>query len=154
MTAMSSARSLSGVPGRMTRRLAAATLVGLALSVFLGALVANRIAVADGDPDGRATAYLVGGIVLAVLCLLASGLLRRPHGVTAGWIVLGLTLLSAIVLPAMAFVALLFAVLWVLSLTQGGRIDVLIAQASQPPPETEPGAAGQPDTDNQHDEER
>lgn len=127
MTPMTSALPLSGVPGRMTRRLLATTLVGLGLSIFLGGLVARQIEVAAADPDGRATPYLVGGIVLAVACVVASGLLRRPFGVTIGWLLLVLTLASTVVLPAMALIGLVFGGLWVLALTQGRRVDEIIA---------------------------
>lgn len=120
---MPSKLPLTGVPGKMTRRLCATTLGGLGMATFLGGLVARQLAVADGDPGGRATTYLVVGCVLAVLCVAAAGLLRRPYGVTLGWGLLAATLVSAVMLPAMAAIALLFGVLWVLSLTQGHRLD-------------------------------
>lgn len=148
---MSRALPLTGVPGRMTRRLLATTLIGLGLSVFLGALVARQFAIADDDPAGRATAYLIGGIVLAVLCVLASGLLRTRYGVTVGWILLVLTLLSAVLLPPMAVIALVFGVLWWIALTQGDRVDQLIAQGQGPPA----GASTMPDdVTDQPNEER
>jgi hypothetical protein len=115
---------LTGVPGKLTRRLAAMTLAGQAVAVFLGALVAWQLTVADGDPD-RGQTYLVGGCVLAVLCLLVSGLMRRPFGVTLGWAVQLLTLASALVLPAMLVVAVIFGGLWVLALWQGPRAEEL-----------------------------
>lgn len=119
---------LTGVPGKMTRRLAAVTLAGLGMTVFFGALVARQFAVAAGDLDGRATTYLLGGTVLGLVCVLTAGLLRRPWGVTLGWVLLVLTAASAVVLPAMAIVALIFGGLWVLSLTQGYKMDRLTLQ--------------------------
>jgi len=113
---------LTGVPGKLTRRLAAMTLVGQAIAIFLGALVAWQLTAADGDPD-RGRTFLVGGCVLAVLCLLVSGTLRRRFGVTLGWLVQLLTLASAIVLPAMVFIVLIFGGLWVLALWQGPRAE-------------------------------
>ena len=39
-----------------------------------------------------------------------------------------LTLLSAVVVPAMLLVGLLFLALWVLCMVQGARVDILQAQ--------------------------
>lgn len=115
---------LTGVPGKLTRRLAAMTLAGQAIAIFLGALVAWQLTAADGDP-GRGRTYLVGGCVLAVLCLLVSGLMRSRVGVSLGWVVQLLTLASAVVLPAMLIVAVIFGGLWALALWQGPRAEEL-----------------------------
>ncbi len=115
------------VPGKFARRLAAVALLGQAMTVFFGGLVARQLAVADGDPDGRATTYLIGGCALALLCILASGMLRRPGGALLGWVVQGLTLLSAVILPAMVAVAAIFAGLWWLCLSQGKKMDDMSA---------------------------
>ncbi len=112
----------------MARRLAAASLLGQAMTVFFGGLVARQLEVAAGDPEGRADAYLGGGSALAVLCIVTAGLLRRPFGVWLGWAVQVLTLATAVVLPAMVVVALIFGGLWWLCLSQGRRMDELTAQ--------------------------
>lgn len=126
----------------MTRRLAAVTLLGLAMAVFFGGLVLRQLAVASGDPDGRAQTYLWAGVALAVLAVLAAGLLRRPWGVTLGWVVLALTALSALLLPAMIVVALAFAALWVGSLVYGRRMDEMTARWVEEHP-----AEGSPQSD-------
>ncbi|MGB3829458.1 MAG: DUF4233 domain-containing protein [Ornithinimicrobium sp.] len=119
---------LLAAPGKFARRLAAVSLLGQAMTIFFGGLVARQFAVAEGDPDGRATTYLIGGCALAVLCIIASGLLRRPGGVLLGWIVQVLTLASALILPAMVAVAVIFAGLWWLCLSQGKKMDEMSAQ--------------------------
>ncbi|MGC5583233.1 DUF4233 domain-containing protein [Ornithinimicrobium sp. W1679] len=112
------------VPGPMTRRLCGAALVAQSVSVFFGALVVWQLArVTGGDAFADPVVLLVGGIALALLCLLASGALRSRAGVWLGWLCQLLTLASALVLPAMAVVAVLFGGLWWLCLTQGQRID-------------------------------
>ncbi|MGC1207334.1 MAG: DUF4233 domain-containing protein [Ornithinimicrobium sp.] len=116
------------VPGKFARRLAAVALLGQAMTVFFGGLVARQFAVADGDPDGRATAYLIGGCALALLCILASGMLRRPGGVLLGWVIQLLTLASALILPAMVAVAVIFGGLWWMCLSQGKKMDDMSAQ--------------------------
>lgn len=109
------------VPGPMTRRLCGATLLAQAMSVFFGALVVWQLARVTGRDDPAL--LLAGGIALALLCLLASGALRSRAGVWLGWACQVLTLASALVLPAMVVVAVLFGGLWWLCLTQGQRID-------------------------------
>lgn len=126
------------VPGPMTRRLCGATLVAQAVSVFFGALVVWQLARVTGGPrDADPAVLLAGGIGLALLCLVAAGALRSRTGVWLGWACQLLTLTSALVLPAMAVVAVLFGGLWWLCLTQGQRIDAdrarWAAEAGQAP---------------------
>ena len=73
-----------GVPEKMTRRFAAVVIASQGLAVFFGALVARAIAAADRQSS--ASTFLILGSVIAVLCLLDAGLLRRPWGVTLGWV--------------------------------------------------------------------
>jgi hypothetical protein len=97
--------------------------------VFLGALVARGIASARGDATG--STWLWVGIALAVLCLLAAGLMRRPWGVTLGWLIQLLTIASAVVVPMMLLVGLLFLALWVGSLVLCARAEDQLAAARE-----------------------
>lgn len=110
-------------PGSMTRRLGGATLVAQALSVFLGALVAWQLDNALGGEQGVRNLVALGAVSL--LCLLAAGGLRTRAGVVLGWACQVLTLATAVLLPAMAVVALLFGLLWWWSLRAGSRIDAV-----------------------------
>ena len=121
---------LYGVPGKMTRRLAAVVIGTQGLAVFFGALVARGLAVAGVSRVGGASgdalpagSLLLAGSLLAVLCLLDAGLLRRPWGVTVGWALQIATLASASVVPLMLLVGLLFGALWVTALVQGHAMD-------------------------------
>ena len=113
----------SGVPGKMTRRLASIVLAGLAMTVFFGGLVARQLELTQGGDADRANLLLAGACVLAVLAVVAAGTLRRPWGLTLGWVVLGLTALSTVVLTAMGIVTVLFGALWVLALVQGPKME-------------------------------
>lgn len=113
-------------PGILTRRLCGATLLAQALSVFFGALVAWRLA--QAFDDRQADLYLVGGVALALLCVVAIGALRSRHGVALGWAVQVLTLASGLVLPAMVIVAGIFGTLWFLCLRHGRRMDAVNAE--------------------------
>lgn len=139
-----------GVPGKMTRRLTAVVIGTLGLAVFFGALVARGLAAAGTAKGGHASgSVLLAGSLLAVLCLLDAGLLRRPWGVTLGWALQVATLASAFVVPVMLLVGLLFGALWVTALVQGHAMDEHTravdeqwhAAQEQAPPET-PGRDG------------
>ncbi|MDV3223161.1 DUF4233 domain-containing protein [Intrasporangium sp.] len=125
-----------GTTGRFTWRMLATVLVGQSIAVFFGALVARAIA-ATGPDAKHSTTYLLVGSALAVLSIVAAGLLRRPYGVTLGWLVQLLTLVSALVVTAMLVVGLIFLALWVTCLVMGTRIDA--SQAQPGPPTGEDG---------------
>ena len=113
---------LYGVQGKFTYRLLAMALFGQAIILSFFALVARGIALADGHP-AEARRLLWVGLGLAVLALVGCGLMRRPYGITVGWVVQALTWASALLLPAMVVVAVLFGLLWWWSLSAGARID-------------------------------
>ena len=112
--------SFYGPLGRLTRRMAASVLVGQSVAVFFAALVARALAALD---VGAPRWHLWSGVGLAVACIVTAGLLRRPWGVTLGWLLQGLTLAGAVVVPMLLVVGLLFLALWVLVLWQGARLD-------------------------------
>ncbi|QGN56906.1 DUF4233 domain-containing protein [Nostocoides sp. HKS02] len=114
-----------GALGKFTWRMLATVLAGQGVVVFLGALVARGLASANGDQRGNA--WLWVGVGLAVLCVAAAGLMRRPWGVTLGWVIQAATFASAVVVPAMLGVGLIFLVLWVGSLVLCQRVEDQVA---------------------------
>ena len=127
-----------GTQGKFTFRLLAMALFGQAVILSFFALVARGNAIADGRPaDGQQLLWV--GLGLAVLALVAAGLMRRPYGITLGWVVQALTWASAVLVTAMLGVALVFTALWVLLLVQGSKIDRVVAEReSQADAETMP----------------
>ena len=125
-----------GRTGKFTWRMGATVLAGQSIAVFFGALVARGVSLAQSS--GPATAYLLVGSALAVLCLVAAGLMRTSFGVTLGWFIQLATFASAFVVPLMALVGIIFTALWVACLVQGTRIDTAQARwaagAGQQPP--------------------
>jgi hypothetical protein len=113
---------LYGTTGKFTWRMLATVLAGQSIIIFFGALVARGLAATGPDAE-RAGTYLLVGSVLAVGCVLAAGLMRRPYGVTAGWLVQVLTLVSGVIVPMMFVAGAIFLLLWVASLFVGGRVD-------------------------------
>jgi len=116
-----------GQTGTFTFRMLATVLGGQSICILLGALVARGVSAAS-DGGGRSTAYLLVGFGLGALCVVAAGLMRRPWGVTLGWVVQALTLLSALVVPMMFVVGLFFLALWVTCLVKGAQVDEEMAR--------------------------
>jgi hypothetical protein len=141
---------LYGTTGKFTWRMLATVLGGQSLCILLGALVARGVTSAADDP-GRGTAYLVVGIGLGALCVVAAGSMRRPYGLTLGWVVQVLTLVSALVVPMMLVVGLFFLALWITCLVKGASIDAEMARRESAPapgleqPEAGDGASGPAD---------
>lgn len=111
-----------GPLGKFTLRMLAVVLAGQAIAVFFGAQVARGLAIAEGNP-GLGQRWLWIGIGISLLAVLAAGLMRRGVGLPAGWLVQLLTWASVLVVPAMAFVGIIFTGLWVLCLRKGFEID-------------------------------
>ncbi|MBC9821398.1 DUF4233 domain-containing protein [Terrabacter sp. MAHUQ-38] len=126
-----------GRTGKFTWRMLATVLGGQSICILLGALVARGVSAAD-DGGPRSTAYLLVGFGLGALCVFAAGLMRRPWGVTLGWVVQALTLLSALVVPMMLVVGLFFLALWVTCLVKGTQVDAEMARREAGSGEGEP----------------
>ncbi len=114
-----------GVGERMTRRLAAVVVAFQVIVVLLGGLVAY--ALASAQQASVQTAYLWVGGLLALLCIVTAGTMRRPWGVAIGWAVQIASLVSAVVVPLMFVVGLIFGALWITALVQGAKMDQLTA---------------------------
>jgi hypothetical protein len=121
---------LYGRQGKFTFRLLAIVLFGQAIILSFFALVARGNAIAAGNPE-EGERLLWVGLGLALLALVASGLMRRPYGITLGWVVQALTWASALLVTAMVGVALVFTALWVLMLVQGMKVDRIVAEREQ-----------------------
>jgi hypothetical protein len=99
------------------RTFAATVLVLEAFVAVFASLVVFGLRLAE-----PAAVFGVGGVV-AIAALLAAGLLRTPVGYLLGWAVQAWLVLSGLLVPAMFVVGGVFAVLWVVGLRLGARID-------------------------------
>lgn len=107
-------------PQRSARGMFCSAILTFELMVVLfAALVAYGLR-EPGTSAGRIWA-VAGGV--ALLCLVAAALVRRPGGIWVGWVVQVLLIASGLVVPMMFVVGLVFAVLWAVALYLGGRID-------------------------------
>lgn len=71
------------------------------------------------------------GLGLAVLCLLAAAMLRRPWGYWLGWAVQALSVGLGLVVTPMFFLGAVFAALWATAYFLGARIDREKAQRAE-----------------------
>jgi hypothetical protein len=95
----------------------AAILVLEAIVLFLTGVVTI------GTTELGAGRAVLLGVGLAVLCLVAAGMLGRRGGYPLGWLVQVVAIGLGVVVPAMFFVGCLFALLWVTAYFLGVRID-------------------------------
>lgn len=116
---------LRGPLGKFTWRMLATVLAGQGLSVMLGAVLARSLAATSGE--GSPAAQLWAGLGLGLACFVAAGGMRRGWGLPLGWLCQALTLASALVVPMMLWVGLMFLALWVYCLVRGPRIDAAVA---------------------------
>ncbi len=120
--------------GKFTWRMLATVLASQAIVIFFGALVARGLAGIEDGGDARAGRLLWVGSALAVLAVLAAGIMRRRGGVLLGWVVQIGTLASGLVVGNMFVVGLIFLALWVWCLRQGDRIDSAPTGTAAAPP--------------------
>ena len=105
-------------PGSARQMFAMSVLVSEILVVLFATLVAHGLEVAD-----RGLVWGVGGGAM-LACAVAAGLLRRGRaGYVLGTAVQVLLIVSGLVVATMFIIGGLFAVLWIVSLRVGGRID-------------------------------
>ena len=124
------------------RVIAASVLVLEALVLLFAALVARNlpgIEVGDGVALG-------GGGVLALLCLVAAGLVGRRPGIAIGWVLQLVMIATGVVVPMMFGIGVLFTALWGFGIYTGVRVEheravVAAAMAAREgtPPQDEQG---------------
>jgi len=99
------------------RTLCASTLIGEFFVIGFAGLVAMK---QPGLSAG--TVWMVSGIAMA-LCVLLCGVITRPGGLAAGWVLQAGLVASGFVLPTMYFLGVVFAALWWASIHFGRKID-------------------------------
>jgi hypothetical protein len=99
------------------RALCSTHLIGQALVICLGALVAMRLT--DIHPG---TLWAVAGPA-ALACVALCGALKAPWAVPAGWALQGLLILSGFIVPMMFVVGVVFALIWYSCVRVGRMID-------------------------------
>ena len=66
---------------------------------------------------------IVGGAILGLACIVVAGMITRPWAITAGWVIQAIIALSALLVPAILFVVLIFGGMWGYATIMGARLD-------------------------------
>lgn len=100
------------------RVLGAATLAMEAIVVILAIPVLVNLGAID------APGLMIGlGLTVAALLLVTAGMLGRPWGATAGWVMQGLVLALGLLSVWLFVMGVVFAVLWFFALRYGRQVD-------------------------------
>ena len=79
---------------------------------------------------------IVAGAVVAVVMIATTGFVDKPRGIATGWVLQVIVALSAILVPAMLLIALIFGGMWAYATIQGPRIEAR-TRAAAPEGETQ-----------------
>ena len=91
--------------------------------LMLEAFVALFLGLALFGLKDKNPVYLIAGAVLAVLLILACGVVRKSWGVAVGWILQLMLIAGGFWEPSMFVVGVLFAIAWWYALFAGAGID-------------------------------
>ncbi|KRE38108.1 hypothetical protein ASG73_09495 [Janibacter sp. Soil728] len=103
-------------------RMLATVLGGQGLVIFFGALTSRGLHPDQGAVVAGLTPFVLL-CILAVLAIVAAGLMRRPFGPALGWVVQVLSILSGFFVGMMFVVGLVFALLYGYCQRVGRRVD-------------------------------
>ncbi|MFI6483026.1 DUF4233 domain-containing protein [Nonomuraea sp. NPDC050663] len=99
------------------RRLCA-TVLGME-AIVVGLVTPVAIMVNKVEPAVAVTA----GVGLAVLCVVVTGLLKRPWAYVAGSVLQVLAIATGFLVPAMFFLGVIFAALWITAIIVARRVE-------------------------------
>lgn len=86
-------------------------------------LLATALVTSNFTVDNRGAAWGVG-IALMLLLVLGAGMVGRRGGITFGWILQLLVLLSAVIVGwTMVVIGVIFVALWATAIHLGSRVD-------------------------------
>jgi hypothetical protein len=80
---------------------------------------------------------IVGGGVVGLACIALAGMVTKPWAITAGWIIQVIIALSAILVPAILLVVVIFGGMWAYATIMGARLDAPRPDASSTETQTE-----------------
>lgn len=108
--------------------------LGSAVLVMEVIIVMLAWALAQGSNPSVNQGLLLGFVLaLEALLILAIVTLRKPWGVTFGWILQGAVLALGFLAPTMFIIGGIFTVLWFFAVRNGRRVDALRAEWAAEP---------------------
>ncbi len=66
---------------------------------------------------------IVAGVAVAIALIAVAGAIAKPWAIPAGWVLQVIIALGALLVPAIAFVVLIFGGMWAYATIGGARID-------------------------------
>ncbi|MFB4350937.1 DUF4233 domain-containing protein [Microbacterium sp. CR_7] len=122
-------------PRTLVQKLAPIVLGFESIVVFLAGLTVFGLkALPPGIPQWWG---IVGGGVVGLACIALAGLITKPWAITAGWVIQALIALSAILVPAILLVVLIFGGMWAYATIMGARLDARRPDGSATETQTE-----------------
>lgn len=117
-------------PRTLVQKLAPIVLGFEAIVVILAGLTIFGLnALPDGIPQWWA---IIGGLVVALAMVVVAGMITKPWAVPTGWVLQAVVALSAIFVPAILFVVLVFGGMWAYATIMGARMDARRPAAANP----------------------
>lgn len=108
-------------PRTLVQKLAPVVLGFEAIVVILAGLTIYGLkTLPDGIPQWWA---IIGGLVVAVVMVAVAGMITKPWAIPVGWALQAVVALSAIFVPAILFVVLVFGGMWAYATIMGARLD-------------------------------
>jgi hypothetical protein len=80
---------------------------------------------------------IVGGAVVGLACIVVAGMITARWAITAGWVIQVIIALSALLVPAILLVVLIFGGMWAYATIMGARLDARRPAEPQVPTQTE-----------------
>lgn len=108
-------------PRTLVEKLAPIVLGFEAIIVLLAGLTIFGLkALPEGIPQWWA---IIGGLIVALAMIAVAGLITKPWAIPAGWVLQAIVALSAIFVPAILIVVLVFGGMWAYATIMGARLD-------------------------------
>lgn len=108
-------------PRTLVQKLAPIVLGFESVVVFLAGLTVFGLkTLPDGIPQWWG---IVGGAVVGLACIAVAGMITKPWAISAGWILQAVIAVSAILVPAILLVVVIFGGMWGYATIMGARLD-------------------------------
>jgi hypothetical protein len=75
---------------------------------------------------------IVGGGIVGLACIAVAGMITKPWAITAGWVLQVIIALSAILVPAILLVVVIFGGMWAYATIMGAKLDARRPAAESP----------------------
>lgn len=133
MNAASASARVPRPPRTLVQKLAPIVLGFESIVVFLAGLTVFGLkALPPGIPQWWG---IVGGGVVGLACIAVAGMITKPWAIPAGWVIQAIIAVSAVLVPAILLVVLIFGGMWGYATIMGARLDA--RRPAEPATETQ-----------------